>query len=537
MSLEHQKRVQILLIVSSLLLTLGIFFRFDGLGLKFPWIDECITQVRISDYGYSAEAWRSTLDSKIIDVGELKNYLAAKPSKSPSWLLTHKLAPRPEHPPLYYTMARLVAGRFGNTIELARGLSAYISLLAFPGIFWLGCELFGSPIFGLTGIGVIAISPIYVLYAQEAREYSLWIVVALFSSAALLRALDKKSRRSWFIYSLTLGIGLYSHLFFLLNVVAQAVYVSLLRINDSNRRLFRNYLISLIIGVTAFLPWLSLFFLRASNVNKQARWFSQKLDILTISKRILGNILRTFFDLGFDETTTLKESPIILLSIISVLLFIGYCIAHTAKSSNKSIAFYIFSLILPPLAIIFVAELLSGKVLSQTRYLMPVYLGIQLAVIHFIGDRMMRISGVSLRRSIWPIAIGALITGSILSCSVSSRAEFWWNKGSTKELSQMAQIINTSNDPLLISDSFLPRLMTLGYQLHSTTPLKWSPWDKVADIPETFQEIYFLGELNIHAADLDDLKDISMSLSAEIPNVNLRLYKGIRIKAKNDSLR
>ena len=529
MAIGHQKRGGILLIISPLLLTLGIFFRFDGLDRKFPWIDECITQVRISDYGYSAEDWHPTLAGKIVGIDEIKQRLAAQPTQSPSWLLTHKLAPRPEHPPLYYTLARIVAGWFGNTIEVARGLSAYISLLAFPGIFWLCCELFDSPIFGLTGIGVIAVSPIYVLYAQEAREYSLWIAAALFSSAALLRALDKNTQRIWLFYSVTLAMGLYSHLFFLLNMAAQGVYV-FLRLNDGySRHLCRNYFISLIVGVMAFSPWLTLFFLHSSSVNQQAGWFSQSLDILTISKRILGNILRVFLDLGFDEKTTLNVSPVLLLSIFAVLLFVGYCIAYTVKSSARSISLPILSLILTPLVIIFGVELLSGKVLSQTRYLIPVYLGFQLAVIYFIGDKMMQISGWSLRRSIWPIVIGVFMTGSILSCSLGSRAEFWWNKGSTKELSQMAQIINESKAPLLISDSFLPRLMTLGYQLNGSTPLQWSAWDEGIDIPEVSQDIYLFGDKKMLSAAQESIEsnnsDYSLNLLAEISSLNLRLYE------------
>lgn len=210
--------------------------------------------------------------------------------------------------------------------------------------------------------------------------------------------------RSWLFYSLTLGIGLYSHLFFLLNVAAQAVYVSLLRMNAKSRDLFRNYLISLITGVTAFLFWLSLFFIHASNLNKQAKWFGQHLDILTISKRILGNILRTFFDLGFDETTTLKDSPAILLSIF-----------------------------------------------------------------------------------------------------------------------------NDSDAPLLISDTFLPRLMPLGYQLNPTTSLQWSTLDEAVDIPDAFQNVYLFGDANMVSTVQESIKanssDYSLNRLAEISDLNLHLYE------------
>lgn len=45
-------------------------------------------------------------------------------------------------------------------------------------------------------MALIAVSPFHVLYAQEAREYSLWTVTILLSSAALLRAMRVKTKLS-----------------------------------------------------------------------------------------------------------------------------------------------------------------------------------------------------------------------------------------------------------------------------------------------------------------------------------------------------
>ena len=61
-----------------------------------------------------------------------------------------------------------------------RSLSALISLLIFPCIYWLCRELFNVPL-SVPGVAIalMAISPIQLVYAQEAREYILWLVTII----------------------------------------------------------------------------------------------------------------------------------------------------------------------------------------------------------------------------------------------------------------------------------------------------------------------------------------------------------------------
>ena len=67
-----------------------------------------------------------------------------------------------------------------------RSLSALISLLVFPSVYWLCRELFNVPLL-VPGVAIalMAISPIQLVYAEEAQEYILWLVTILRSSALL----------------------------------------------------------------------------------------------------------------------------------------------------------------------------------------------------------------------------------------------------------------------------------------------------------------------------------------------------------------
>ena len=73
-------------------------------------------------------------------------------------------------------------------------------------------------------IALMTISSFHVLYAQEARPYSLWTVTILLSSWVLLRALRLKTQVSWGIYAVTLALGFYTHLYSLFVSIGHGIY-------------------------------------------------------------------------------------------------------------------------------------------------------------------------------------------------------------------------------------------------------------------------------------------------------------------------
>ncbi|NES81176.1 MAG: hypothetical protein F6K10_07070 [Moorea sp. SIO2B7] len=153
---------------------------------------------------------------------------------------------------------------FGDLIPApARVLSILIGFLIFPCLYWLCIELFKSPITGWVAIALVAVSPHQILMSQYAREYSLWGLMTVLSSAALLKALRVQTTRTWIIYAATLAIGFYSHLFFTLVVLGHGIYVFIIE-----RSLFRknliSYLFASIAGLLAFIPWI---FVIINNMN------------------------------------------------------------------------------------------------------------------------------------------------------------------------------------------------------------------------------------------------------------------------------
>jgi uncharacterized membrane protein len=149
-------------------LAIGILFRFVNLDRKFYGVDETYTSLRVAGYT-EAEIIKKTSYHKITSPSDLQKYQQINSEKSLRDTLNSLATEDPQHPPLYYVLARHWAQWFGSSVAAMRSLPAVISLLVFPAIYWLAWELFESSAVAWMAIAIFAISPYHILFAQEAR--------------------------------------------------------------------------------------------------------------------------------------------------------------------------------------------------------------------------------------------------------------------------------------------------------------------------------------------------------------------------------
>lgn len=126
----------------------------------------------------------------------------------------------------YYLLLRLWP--FHDDEAGLRSLSALFVIASVPLVFWIGKEL-GGRAAGWWAASLFAIWPFIVRYGQEARSYGLLILVTVVATAALLKATRTDRSRWWVAYGLLVGLGLYAHLFAVLNVLPHAVWIVMLR--------------------------------------------------------------------------------------------------------------------------------------------------------------------------------------------------------------------------------------------------------------------------------------------------------------------
>lgn len=169
----------------------------------------------------------------------------------------------------------------------------------FPAIYWLCIEIFKSSLTGWIAIALITVSPFQLLYAQEAREYCLWEVTIVLSSAAFLRAIQshKNNKLNWFFYSFSIALGLYIYPLTALVAIAHGIYlIAIEQLRFSKR--FIAYIMALFGGFLTFLPWLLVML---KNPIKGLGWTSEEVSKLSLIKTWSGNISRIFIDFNLDS--------------------------------------------------------------------------------------------------------------------------------------------------------------------------------------------------------------------------------------------
>lgn len=453
--------LRILVVVS---IVLGVFFRFYNLEKKVYWFDETMTSLRVSGHTQK-EMIQQVYDGEAIAVSDLLQRYQYPNSEKTLSDTFNALAGNPEHSPLYYLLARFWLQTFGNSIATIRSLSAVISLFAFPCAYWLCWELFGSSAVGWMLVALIAISPFHVLYAQEAREYSLWAVTILLSSAALLRAMRRQNFSSWGFYGVTVALGFYTHPFSGFVSLSYGIYVFVTERWRWSQRL-TTYLLASGLGLLLFTPWL---------VIVVTHWtkFVGNTHSLNINR---AGFLPLFWGLNLSRIfidVNQGISPFSPLHYLSFLLA-GYALYYLwRKAPLESWVFVVTLIGVLGMALILPDLIIGGRRSSIPRYTVPCLIGIQIAVAYLIAIKNTSAKPNKPNRSWKYVAIVLGLCG-IISCAVSSQVPLWWHKSfaTSRYNPKVAEIVNQSDRPLIISDAIPGRILTLSHLLHPDVQLQ-----------------------------------------------------------------
>jgi uncharacterized membrane protein len=447
----------------AILLTLGIFFRFANIDKKIYGLDESYTSLRISGYT-EAELVQDLSKTRIIDANYLKKYQQVNTQRTFQGTIQGLSSEEPQHPPLYYVTARFWAQWLGDSVTANRILPAIVSLLAFPSIYWLCLELFESPLTGWLAVALLAVSPFHLVYAQEARQYSLWAVITLLSSASLLRAIRLKTPLSWGLYAVTLTANFYTFLLSVLVAAGHGFYTLVIE-NFKFTKTFVSYLIASVLSALAFCPWVFIVLSNWSRVQHTTNWkeTARPSAIAQLWKLFRGWTRqpgRPFFDLNVSPQDWIVARATQSLFTLVCLILVAYSLYFLYKTTQKRSWLFIFTLIGGTGIGLTLQDLIlkgqDGGSSTIPRYLIPCYLGFQIAVAHLLAQKITQLSSVnSWERTLWNSVLVLTISGGILSLIVSTESKIWWNKGGPEYLEynlSAAQLINSSKNPLLISD-------------------------------------------------------------------------------------
>jgi mannosyltransferase len=153
---------------------------------------------------------------------------------------------------LYYFLLHFWL-RFGGSGFFIRALSVLFAVAAVPVIYLLGRRLFDSRV-GLITSALMAVNAYHVQYSQDARSYSLMVLLCLLSSLYFLKCLSEPSRWNRAAYVLSSALAVYAQFFSALLLIAQWLSLKMLdrgQILPQTRRDWR-WIVLLVSPVAAF---------------------------------------------------------------------------------------------------------------------------------------------------------------------------------------------------------------------------------------------------------------------------------------------
>lgn len=185
----------------SIVIACDIFLRWECLACKPFWFDETysVAIARVS--------WR--------DFGRLLWWREANMS-------------------LYYLLLRGWL-HVGGGEALIRGLSVAMAALSVPAIYWLVCQLYDRRA-ALVAAALLSVNTFDVRYAQEARSYALFLLLATLSSGSFVALLGQPTRRNRMVYVATTILASYAHFYALLLLAIQWSIVRWAGIPDSTEQ-------------------------------------------------------------------------------------------------------------------------------------------------------------------------------------------------------------------------------------------------------------------------------------------------------------
>lgn len=158
------------------------------------------------------------------------------------------------HPPLFHTLLHYWIDAFGSSEVMVRAFTVAWGIAAIPLAYWAARAIYDRRV-GLIATAIVALSPFFIWYAQEARMYTMMLVFALLSVGAMRRALERDRARWWLLYALATGAGMMTQYFFVFLVVGQAAYM-LLRREHRRVRAIVGWAAALVVAALPFVWWL-----------------------------------------------------------------------------------------------------------------------------------------------------------------------------------------------------------------------------------------------------------------------------------------
>ncbi len=214
--------------IFAIILCLGAALRLWQLDAKALWLDEVIGAL----FSFGRDLGDVPLD-QFFDFSAFDQLFSLN-AEATCAQIAQSVATDSVHPPIYFCLAHwwLALWQPGREhwIWVLRSLPALVGVACIPALYGLNRTAFSSTA-GIIGAALMAVSPFAVYLSQEARHYTLPMLLTLLTLTALVKlqhSFVKRQALPWLwltIWAVLNSLGMYVHYFYILVVLAQVASI------------------------------------------------------------------------------------------------------------------------------------------------------------------------------------------------------------------------------------------------------------------------------------------------------------------------
>jgi len=278
-------------------IALGAILRFWNLDLKPLWMDEVITAIFSLGKTYND----LPLDV-VLPLERVPEIFTIQPGVSCSQIAKN-LATQSTHPPLFfcgmYSWLNWLSPLGSEWVVKLRSPAALFGVGAIVAIYYVNRIAFSHSA-GIIAAAFMAVSPLAVYLSQEARHYTLpmlLISLSLLGLVQVVKDIEKRQKvRLWVLlgWAIINSIGIYVHYFCILAFIAQIgtllVLVCWRRTNIINKRqIWLALILCVSVVAISFLPWLPVV---VNNYNRsETSWLDPPQNISPLYQTLISWLL------------------------------------------------------------------------------------------------------------------------------------------------------------------------------------------------------------------------------------------------------
>ncbi|MBD2606534.1 hypothetical protein H6G81_18865 [Scytonema hofmannii FACHB-248] len=318
-----KKRLYIHYLILIGAIALGAILRFWHLDLKPLWMDEVITAI------FSLGKSYNDLPLGVVFPLERVQEIFTFQPKVSCAEIAENIARQSTHPPLFFCSMHAWLGWLSDD-----GQNLVLKLRELPALFGVGAiaaiyavNLAFSKTSALTAAAVMAVSPFAVYLSQEARHYTLPMLLITLGLLGLMQIqqdifLKQKVRFGvWFTWAIINSIALYVHYFCVLAFIAQIATLILLiyypATAKSIKQIKHQIWFALILSISAvaisFIPWLMVTF---SHFHRsETDWLNTRAHIAPFYQTLINWVLMVI-------TLPVENQPLPIAIIFALLMLI-----------------------------------------------------------------------------------------------------------------------------------------------------------------------------------------------------------------------